>query len=155
MSDDDVTVQPWLPSNIFLVVSMIWFSYTDKLYIKMLGISFSPQKQDSKESSPRLLDKMLLKLQVNSKKVQKIQLSQFFQFSKSSKFLKCTKFKPCQITSCHSKDFKLVLNTYDQIWYDCIILCQMSSLNFVHFKNFEDLKEFWWLSVLNIFRIDL
>ena len=30
MSDDDVTVLPWLPSNIFLVVSIIWFSYTDK-----------------------------------------------------------------------------------------------------------------------------
>ena len=27
----------------FLVVSMIWFSYTDKLYINMLGITFSPQ----------------------------------------------------------------------------------------------------------------
>ena len=40
---DDVTVRPWLPVNIFLVVTMIWFSYTDKLYIKMLGISFSPQ----------------------------------------------------------------------------------------------------------------
>ena len=38
MSDDDVTVLPWLPSNIFLVVSMIWFSYTDK-YIKMLRFS--------------------------------------------------------------------------------------------------------------------
>ena len=29
--------------QIFLVVSMIWFSYTDKLYINMLGITFSPQ----------------------------------------------------------------------------------------------------------------
>ena len=27
----------------FLVVSMIWFSYSDKLYIIMLGITFSPQ----------------------------------------------------------------------------------------------------------------
>ena len=27
----------------FLVVSMIWFSYTDKSYINMLGITFSPQ----------------------------------------------------------------------------------------------------------------
>ena len=36
MSDDDVTVLPLLPSNMFLVVSMISFSYTDKLYIKMI-----------------------------------------------------------------------------------------------------------------------
>ena len=27
----------WHPTNIFLVVSMIWFSYTEKLYIKMMG----------------------------------------------------------------------------------------------------------------------
>ena len=39
MSDDDVTILPWLPSNIFLVVCMIWFSYTNKLYIKMLEFS--------------------------------------------------------------------------------------------------------------------
>ena len=44
MPDNDVTVRPLLPVTIFLVVSMIWFSYTDKLYIKMLGIIFSPQK---------------------------------------------------------------------------------------------------------------
>ena len=30
-------VLPWHPINIFLVVSMIWFSYTDILYIKMMG----------------------------------------------------------------------------------------------------------------------
>ena len=32
-------ILPWIPSNIFLVVSMIWFSYTDKLCIKILGFS--------------------------------------------------------------------------------------------------------------------
>ena len=42
-------------------------------------------KQDSKELSPRSLDKMLLKRQVN---VQSTQLSNFFKFSKSSKFSK-------------------------------------------------------------------
>ena len=40
-------------------------------------------KQDSKESSPRLLDKMLLKLQVNAQNVESTQLSKFFKFSKS------------------------------------------------------------------------
>ena len=42
MSDDDVTVRPWLLVNIFLVVSVISFSYKDKLYIKMPRIFFSP-----------------------------------------------------------------------------------------------------------------
>ena len=37
--------------------------------------------------SPRSLDKMLLKLQVNPQNVQNIQLSKFFTFSRSSKFL--------------------------------------------------------------------
>ena len=45
-------------------------------------------KQDSKELSPRSLDKMLLKRRVNSKNVQSNQLSKFFKFSKSSKFSK-------------------------------------------------------------------
>ena len=79
---------------------------------------------------------MLLKLQVNSQNVQNTQWSKFFKFSK---FFKCSKFKSCQITilkysydtkwcnhinSCHSKDFKLVLNPYDAIWYNHINLCQ-------------------------------
>ena len=63
-------------------------------------------KQDSKESSPRSLDKMLLKLQVNSQNVQSTQSSKFFKFSKSSKLLKCLKFKPCQI--------KILEYSYDQ-----------------------------------------
>jgi hypothetical protein len=54
-------------------------------------------KQDSKELSPRSLDKMLLELQVNSQNVQSTQLTKFFKFSKSSKFFQCSKFKPCQI----------------------------------------------------------
>ena len=68
-------------------------------------------KQDSKELSPRLLDKMLIKLQVNSQYVQNTQLS---------KLLKCPKFKQCKIiilkysydtkwcnhiNSCHSKNW--------------------------------------------------
>jgi len=53
------------------------------------------EKQDSKESSPRSLDKMLLKRQVNSQNVQSTQLSKFFKFSESSKFFKlyCMLFK--------------------------------------------------------------
>ena len=53
------------------------------------------EKQDSKELSPRSLDKMLLKRQVNSQNVQSTQLSKFFKFSKSSKFFKlyCMLFK--------------------------------------------------------------
>ena len=96
-------------------------------------------EQDSKESSPRSLDKMLLKLQVNSQNVQNTQWSKFYKFSKFSKFLKCSKFKSCQITilkysydtkwcnhinSCHSKYFKLVLNPYGAIWYNHINLSQ-------------------------------
>ena len=48
-----------------------------------------------KELSPRSLDKMLLKRQVNSQNVQSTQLSKFFKFSKSSKFFKlwCIIFK--------------------------------------------------------------
>ena len=49
-------------------------------------------QQDSKELSPRSLDKMLLKLQVNSQNVQNTQLSKFFKFSRSSKFLQYSKF---------------------------------------------------------------
>ena len=67
-------------------VELVLFSY-DKY----------PTEQDSKELSPRSLDKMLLELQVNSRNVQSTQLTKFFKFSKSSKFLKCSKFKPCQI----------------------------------------------------------
>ena len=106
---------------------------------KPLDKCFFGLKQDSKESSPRSLNEMLLKLQVNSQNVQNTQWSKFFKFSKSSKFLKCSKFKSCQITilkysydtkwcnhinSCHSKDFKLVLNPYDVIWYKNINFCQ-------------------------------
>ena len=43
----------------------------------------SDTEQDSKELSPRSLDKMLLKRQVNSQNVQSTQLSKFFKFSKS------------------------------------------------------------------------
>ena len=59
------------------------------LYAKILN------EQDSKELSPRSLDKMLLELQVNSQNVQSTQLSKFFKFSKSSKFSKifCMIFK--------------------------------------------------------------
>ena len=78
---------------------------------------------------------MLLELQVNSQNVHNTQWSKFFK-KKSSKFLKCYKI---QIMSNHnpkilihmiqndaiiSKDFKLVLNPYDAIWYNHINLCQ-------------------------------
>ena len=42
-------------------------------------------QQDSKELSPRSLDKMLLKRQINSQNVQSTQLSKFFKYSKLSK----------------------------------------------------------------------
>ena len=60
-----------------------------------LGETLFEGKQDSKELSPRSLDKMLLKRQVNSQNVQSTQLSKFFKFSKSSKFFKlyCMIFK--------------------------------------------------------------
>ena len=74
---------------------------------------FENTEQDSNKLSPRLLDKMLLKLQVNIQNVQNTQWSKFFKFSKSSKFLKCSKFKSCQIT----------ILKYS---YDCIILYHMS-----------------------------
>ena len=103
------------------------FKILSKNYWYIYGYQISENifKQDSKESSPRSLDKMLLKLQVNSRNVQNTQWPKFFKFSK---FLKCSKFKSCQITilkysydtkwcnhinSCHSKDFKLVHNPYD------------------------------------------
>ena len=93
--------------------------------------SVEKSKQDSKESSPRSLDKMLLKLQVNS---QNVQNTKFSKFSKSSKFLKCSKFKPCQIiilkysydtkwcnhiNPCHSKN---LLNMYGLVPWELIIL---------------------------------
>ena len=46
-------------------------------------------KQDSKELSPRSLDEMLLKWQVNSQNVQSTQLSKFFKFSKFLKHSNC------------------------------------------------------------------
>ena len=58
-----------------------------RLAVKKINCHFY-KKQDSKELSPRSLDKMLLKLQVNSQNVQSTQLSKFFKFSKSSKFFK-------------------------------------------------------------------
>ena len=57
-------------------------------------------KQDSKELRLRSLNKMLLKLQVNSQAVQSTQLSKFFKFSKSSKFWKCSKFKDSKFKTC-------------------------------------------------------
>ena len=43
-------------------------------------------EQDSKELSPRSLNKMLPKQQVNSQNIQSTQLSKFFKLSKFSKF---------------------------------------------------------------------
>ena len=58
-------------------------------------------KKDSKELSPRSLDKMLQKWQVNSQNVQSTQLSKFFKYSKSSKFFKlyCMLFKQSKLVS--------------------------------------------------------
>ena len=101
-------------------------------------------QQDSKESSPRSLDKMLLKLQVNSQNVQNTQWSKFFKFSKSSKFLKCSKFKPCQIiilkysydtkwcnhiNSCHSKN---LLNMSGLVPCELIILKCLMEIDTIH-----------------------
>jgi hypothetical protein len=71
-----------------------------RLAVKKINCHFY-KKQDSKELSPRSLDKMLLKLQVNSQNVQSTQLSKFFKFSKSSKFLKCSNSYDSQAMSKH------------------------------------------------------
>ena len=63
-------------------------------------------KQDSKELSPRSLDKMLLKLQVNSQNIQSTQLSKCFKSSKSSKSCKFSNMS------------KLVQILYDLNCYD-------------------------------------
>ena len=72
-------------------------------------------KQDSKESSPRVLDKMLLKKQVN------FQLYTFFKFSK---FLKCSIFKRCQI----------IILRYVLIWHK-----MMQSYQFLSIKKWTKL----------------
>ena len=70
-------------------------------YCRILSanIKFSPlsllQNYMLFKLSPRSLDKMLLKRQVNSQNVQNTEWSKFFKFSKSSKFFKlyCMIFK--------------------------------------------------------------
>ena len=92
------------------------------MYISFTEFSLI-SKQDSKESSPRSLDKVLLKLQVNSQNVQNTQLSKLFKFSKSSKFsnfLKCSKFKPCQII--------ILKYSYDTKWCNHINSCHTKNL---------------------------
>ena len=70
------------------------------IYLAFYSSPLFQTKQDSKESSPRLFDKMLLKLYYKSILKMFKALTRFFKFSKSSKFskfLKYSKFKPCQI----------------------------------------------------------
>ena len=66
-----------------------WANYKDS-FIRPGRFRLLECEQDSKELSPRSLDKMLLKRQVNSQNVQST-----FKFSKSSKFSKiiCMIFK--------------------------------------------------------------
>ena len=61
----------------------------------VITLAWSWWEQDSKELSPRSLDKILLKQQVNSQNVQSTQSSKLFKYSKSSKFFKsyCMIFK--------------------------------------------------------------
>ena len=98
-------------------------------------------KKDSKELSPRSLDKMLLKLQVNSQNVQSTQLSKFFKFSKSSKFLKCSKFKPCQI----------IILEYS-IWYELLRFIQFSNM-FEHLQTCLNLFRFNMIQIVTIHAI--
>ena len=77
------------------------------------------KKQDSKELSPRSLDKMLLKLQINSQNVQSTQLSKFFKLSKSSKFSLTNMSKLVQIQydmNCYdSYDSQTCLNMFKHV----------------------------------------
>ena len=87
----------WIPSLLNTCLLTI-FKQLLKIFYECLIILVSQlqgrrkirnlEKQGSKELSPRLLDKMLLKLQVISQNVQNTRLS---------KFLKCSKLKPCKI----------------------------------------------------------
>ena len=95
-------------------------------------VIFEKIEQDSKELSPRSLDKMLLKRQVNSQNVQSTQLSKFFKFSKSSKFFKLF----CMI-------FKHVYTCLDSIWYEL--------LWFIGFSNMSEHVE----TCLNLFRFNV
>ena len=94
------------------------------LYAKILN------EQDSKELSPRSLDKMLLELQVNSQNVQSIQLTKFFRFSKPSKLLKCSKFKPCQIIileySYDQNDAIISILVTQKIYWICLDLSDVN-----------------------------
>ena len=65
-------------------------------------------KQDSKELSPRSLDKMLLKLQANSQNVQNTQLLQFIWFSNISKVVQI----PYETNWYDSYDFQTCLNLF-------------------------------------------
>ena len=85
------------------------------------------RQQDSKELSPRSLNKMLLKLEINSQTVQSTQLSKLFQFSKSSKFS-------------FTNMSKLVL---DSIWYEL--------LQFIRFSNMSEKVQ----ACLNLFRFNI
>ena len=85
--------QIWKPHNDYARLRWsktltIWM-HTKGGFFSESAIPFSnlsiSKEQDSKELSPRSLDKILLKRQVN---VQSTQLSNFFKFSKSSKFSK-------------------------------------------------------------------
>jgi hypothetical protein len=85
-----------MPANLpgqFSLSGQIFFLHWAAATLKGLG-EFQ-NKQDSKEWSPRSLDKMLLKRQVNSQNVQSTQSSKLFKYSKSSKFFKsyCMIFK--------------------------------------------------------------
>ena len=88
--------QIWKPHNDYARLRWsktltIWM-HTKGGFFSESAIPFSnlsiSKEQDSKELSPRSLDKMLLQQQVNSQNIQRTQLSKFFKFSNTSNFSK-------------------------------------------------------------------
>ena len=83
-------------------------------------------KQDSKELSPRSLDKILLKLQVNSQNVQNTQLLQFIWFSNMSKLVQIQYDTNCYDSQTCLNMFKHVKTCSDSIWYELLRFSNMS-----------------------------
>ena len=81
---------------ILMITSFEKWCYQKMSITQHVFLNWYPSmKQDSKELSPRALDKMLLKRQVNTQNVRSTQLSKFFKFSNSYKLSKffCMIFK--------------------------------------------------------------
>ena len=72
--------------------------------------NLNKSKQDSKELSPRSLDKMLLKLQVNSQNVQSTQLLQFIWFSNIAKLVQFNNMILKQVQTCSD-------SIWDELWF--------------------------------------